>query len=78
MASQMSIQDGTFLGDARHKDGSLMAVVFQVCVMHCVRAYAWMCVHVHGCACMHACMVVTREAIFFFCAHIVKFGSYER
>ncbi len=30
LASQMSIQDGTFLGDARHKDGSLMAVVFQV------------------------------------------------
>ena len=26
----MSIQEGTFLGDAKHKDGSLMAVVFQV------------------------------------------------
>ena len=33
LGSQMSIQDGTFLGDARHKDGSLMAVVFQVCAI---------------------------------------------
>lgn len=30
LTSQVSIQEGTFLGDAKHKDGSLMAVVFQV------------------------------------------------
>lgn len=30
LASAASIPEGTYVGDARHKDGSLMAVVFQV------------------------------------------------
>lgn len=30
LASVLSLPEGTFLGNARHKDGSLMAIVFQV------------------------------------------------
>ena len=40
LTSLMSLPEGTFLGEARHKDGSLMSIVFQVCTLrlpsHCL------------------------------------------
>ena len=32
MSSMTSLPEGAFLGEAKHKDGSLLAIVFQVCV----------------------------------------------
>lgn len=32
MSSMTSLPEGAFLGEAKHKDGSLLAIVFQVCI----------------------------------------------
>ena len=45
MASVLSLPEGMFVGDAKHKDGSLMAVVFQVGACRCKCLFG-------KCACM--------------------------
>ena len=53
-ASVLSLPEGTFMGEAKHKDGSLMAIVFQVGKWHC---FCVVCMFVClFCLCMCVCL----------------------
>ena len=62
--------EGTFVGRARHKDGSLMTVVFQVsdlpthtCIymyvhVHCMYIWTYTCTYMYMCVCVYTCTIV--------------------